>query len=267
MEKQTLGERGDLLPHGVPAGGEHARNFAFKPWRTSDEKEVCAVRDRNRAMTPASFASEAMAHFLTEYAGVDFSKLSKAERRLQLARAYGGDVFYAWIQLRRQAVGDDFSLQLECRMCRTEFTYVVDLSTMEANVAADGEDLRREVELQDGFTWRGEDVRKVTLTPLRWTFYEGLTASLNTGSMKVRALTMAACALNGKDLAAPLPESALDLTKRDLEKLSATLDGENLGPDLAIEEFCPQCGHRVRQSFPWTYDSFFSVKASGPGAP
>lgn len=265
MEKVTLGERGDVLPHGTSAGDSHARSFAFKPWRTSDEKQVCAIRDRQRAITPAAFASEAMAHFLTEFAGVDFSGLTPANRRLQLAQSYAGDVFYTWIQLRRQAMGDDFTIDMECPGCRTEFSYAIDLATLEANVAADQEDLRRMVDLKDGFTYRGEDVRQVTLEPLRWSFYEGLNASLNTGMIKIQAAGRAIRALNGKDLPSPLPESALDLTKRDLEAISAVLNGENLGPDLAVDDFCKQCGHHVRRAFPWTYDSFFSVKPSGPG--
>jgi hypothetical protein len=83
--------------------------------------------------------------------------------------------------------------------------------------------------------------------------------------LKVKAAAEAICAINGKDLPAPLPESALDLTKRDLETLSAAMDGENLGPSLAIDDFCPHCSSRVRQSMPWTYDSFFSERSSGPG--
>lgn len=265
MEKITLAERGNVLSHGLAAGGQHVRGFAFKPWRTKDEKAVCEVRDKNRAITAAAFASEVLAHFLTEWCGVAFGPLKQSERRLHLAQALAGDVLHAWIQLRRQALGDDFEVPLSCRSCRTEFAYEIDLSTMEVNVAADGENLRRKVELRDGFEWRGQDVREVTVQPLRWTVYEGLNASLNTGTLKVRSIASAICELDGQPLLAPLPEHALDLTKWDLESVAATIENENLGPDLAIEDFCPQCGAKVRQSFPWTYDLFFSKTASGGG--
>lgn len=265
MQKTTFGERGDLLSFGIPAGDAHGRTFAFKPWRTADEKAVGAIRDRNRGITPAAFASEAMAHFLTEWGGVDFTKLSIGERRLYLARGYAGDVFQTWIQLRRSAMGDSFDMQLECRSCRTEFVYTADLASLELNVADDGEDLRQQVALLDGFDWRGEDVREVTIAPLRWSLYETQTASINTGMLKVRAAAQAICGINGKPLASPLPESALDLTKRDLEAIASALDADTLGPQLAIEEFCPHCGSRVRQSLSWTYDAFFSGKASGRG--
>lgn len=259
----TFGERGNLLP----SGDQPSRSFAFMPWRTRDEKIVCGVRDKDRAITPAGFAGVVMAHFLTDFAGHNFAGLTMPERRLQIARSYAGDIFSVWFQLRREAMGEDLDIQLACGSCRYEFTLGVDLSTVTVKCAEDGADLRRKVPLRDGFDWKGETATAVTLEPLRWGFYESINASLNTGEIKARAAARAIVEVNGKPLAAPLPESALDdLSKRDFEAITATLDSENLGPDLAVQEYCPKCGSKVLRQIPWMYDSFFSARPSGRGA-
>lgn len=270
--KTTLVDLGYQLAAGVDAGAgqPRERGFAFAPWRSKDERILGSLRDRNRAMTPGVFASEVLGHFLTLWGAQDLRDMSAPQRRLLLSRAYAGDVYTAWFQLRREVLGDDFDMEITC-LCRHAFPYAVDLGTVEVKVVLDGDTLAQPFALRDGVEYRGTTSHVATIKPLRWDVYEGLGPStgMNMGAVKSRFAAGAIVGLSGLDVPGEvhLPADALDLSKRDLEGLAAAIDKMQPGPDLSVDVDCPQCGTRCLRALPWTYDSFFSVRASSPGGP
>jgi hypothetical protein len=271
--KVALQDLGDNLPVGVAVpGAPVGRAVAYKAWRAKDEREIGALRDGNRSMTPGVFASEVLAHFLTCYGGQDVSGLSRPQRRLLLSRSWAGDVYAAWFNLRRMVLGNDFDMEIVC-VCKRAFAYTVDLGTVDTHVVDDGAILTRAVVLQDGLEYQGRLHHVATIKPVRWDVYEAMGAggAANLGEIKLRLAANALVGLDGVtqpgggDLR--IPWDALDLSKRDLETLVATVDQWQPGPDLSVEVGCPYCGHNNRRAIPWTYDSFFSQRASSPGSP
>lgn len=268
--RTTVGALGYSLPVGafLPTG-ERARTFAFKAWRSADELELGKIRDRDRTMSSGVFTARVLAHFLTEWCGQPLASLAGPERLLMLNRAWAGDVYHAWMQLRREALGNDLDMRVTCGTCRAAFDYSVDLGSVEESTIDSADDLRVPHRLRDGVEIGGETRRAMTLEPLRWAIYESLGDSgpgLNIGAVKLGLVRGAAVALEGCNPEVPLPGGTWDdLTKFDLETLTARINDLQPGPTLAIETACPRCGSQVVRSISWTYDGFFSVRASGPG--
>ena len=269
----TLSELGFELPVGTePATGADVRGraFAFKSWRASDERVVGAMRDKDRSMTQGSYVAAVLAHFLTEWGHHDFASMDAKSRRLVLNQSFAADVFAAWMQLRRQVLGDECTIDVACTACRAQFGYDVQLGTVEVRTLPDGTRTASPFSLRDGFEWRGELRKAGILRPVRWAVYESLGkggGSINVGEMKLALLASAVSGLAGVEGALHLPSAALDLTKYDLETLTLQVDETQPGPDLSIEDKCPECGTDFRRTMPWTYDAFFSVRSSSRGAP
>lgn len=267
MRKTTVSALAGRLPVGaVLPSGERCRTYAFKPWRTSDELELGKLRDKNRAMPVGEFASHVLAHFLTEWCGQPVAGLQPHERRLIVSRAWAGDFYAAWFALRQLALGNDLDMRIVCSLCRTGFDYTVDLGSIEAEEVEDGEELRQAFALRDGFEFRGSPRRVLTLEPLRWATYESLGEDgLNTGALKTSLIAGSVVGVDGIDGDVKLSSAQLDLTKYDLESLTARINKRQPGPSLAIETGCPKCNAPITRSLSWVYDSFFSARDSGPG--
>lgn len=275
MIKTTMGERGDLLPVGMSGtpDGPRMRDVSFRNWTARDEKAVGAYRDKDRTLNPAQFATRVLAHFLRRFGPWDFDSMTEPERINAVRTAWGADVFHAWVQLRRRALGDDLAMSLTCGFCKFEIPeYRVDLSTMEVDVLGDDEGLERTVPLRDGFEFRGEVRKAPVLNPIRWSTYEGFKSfgdgALNTGELKAGVILGSIVGVEGLKGALVLPDNAVDeIGKFDLELLVREINAGQPGPDLSIEVPCPKCGSQIRRSVSWVYDSFFSMGGSSRSEP
>lgn len=232
----------------------------------ADEKAIGQIRDRDRGITSGAFASEVLAHFLTDWPGCpDWATMTKVQRRMAISKSFAGDVFYAWIQLRRAAFSEVCTVDLRCGVCRKPSALDVELGTVEVICPDEENPVRRTYNLKHGFTYRSDKVLSVTMDPPRWAVFEKIANTANTGKIKSAVLAGCIVGINGAELASPIPEGSLELTKADLEMLVAATDRDPPGPDLSVEEWCPHCGTLIAQSLPWMYDSFFSQSRSGAG--
>lgn len=269
MEHSTVEELGFTLPIGKEQpDGSRVRDFAFKPWRTSDEKAIGKWRDKNRTASYPQFTAYVLAYFLTRWCGESFADMPIDKRRLVLSTSFASDIFYAWIMLRREALTDDLDVDVSCGTCLTHIPYTLQLGSIEVKTPGDDDALTAPYRLRDGLQWQGKDNRVLTIMPVRWWAYESAKAgAVNMGSLKAQVIAGAIVGLDQVDGEVRLPEEAMDLTKYDLESLSAWINDNQPGPDLAIELACPKCRTTIVKSIPWMYDDFFSIRDSSPSRP
>lgn len=268
MKHTTIEKQGMQVPVGTRmADGSVERGFAFKGWRSKDEREIGAIRDDQRAISAAAFVSEVLALLLTRWCGHSFEGMSRPERRLVLNRAPAADIYHAWVQLRREVLGTKYDLGLTCGMCRGEFVLEVELGSIDLLVVADDDEQHTPYALRDGIEYRSEERKVLTLKPVPWSVYEIATAggSLNTGDIKLAVLAGAVHRVEGVDEPVHLTAAELDLTKYDLEALSSHVDDIQPGPDLSVQVSCPHCATPARHAISWLYDSFFSMGGSSLG--
>lgn len=279
MIKTTVAEQGFLIPVGVEAvhgqAGARGREFAFRPWRGKDERAIGAILDDAKGQPLAMQTSHVLAYFLTQWAGEVLPEdMSHDQRLMRLSQAWAGDVYYAWFQLRRLVLGDEFTMQIKCPVKRLDFPYTVELGSVDVLVYEDKDLLVVPVQLQDGIPWAGKDRKVATLELLRWGAYETLkineTGQFNQGDAKLNLAQGCITGLDGVDAGVRIPDSVMDeISKRDLEAL---IHGfvKQPGPELLMSIPCPHCHGTHNRSVNWAYDSFFSatgVGGSGAGQP
>ena len=269
MIQTTIDKEGLRLPVGVESapGGARDRSFAFRAWSAKEEIAIGDLRDRNRAAGPAEQVTHVLSTILRKWGPHDFEKMSEPEKILALKRSFAADVYFAWVQLRRDVIGNGLDMALACP-CREEFVFEVDLGTLDVDAVADGEDLNRPFQLRDGFEFRGAVRKVLTLSPLRWGTYEeiGVSTGLNPGKIKVLIALGAIVGVDGLAGEIKLPENALDaLSKFDLENLSDEIEVGQPGPFLSFEVACPKCKSKTTRAISWVYDRFFSKASSRSG--
>lgn len=266
MKRITVRELGDKLPVGVEtAPGARSRRLSFRPWRQREEREIGRIKESNPEMTQHAFAARVLAIFLRELGGHDFDSLKEGERLLVIYQAFAADVYHAWIQLRRTALGDSFPVPITCAKptCKKSFVYEVDLGTVDVDVVDDGAELTDAVGLRDGITWQGKTRKIVTFGQIRWGAYERI-GSANEGEIKAAVIAGGIVGLDGVSGPVQVTPDLLDdeLTKHDFEVLSRAISEGQAGPSFMIEPECPKCGTVNRRAIPWIYNDFFSLGAS-----
>jgi len=261
MRNTTVSELGQSLPIGKEApGGERLRDFAFKPWRTTEEKAIGKWRDENPSASHGQFVAYVLSYFLTRWCGESFEDVPIDKRRLAMSTSYACDVLYAWIALRRFAMEDNLDMELSCGRCRNVVPYTISLGTIDTKIPDDDDPLTEAFQVRDGLVWQGKDSRILTLKPVQWWVYE--TGSGNMGDLKANVIAGSIAGLDKVEGEVRIPGEVLDLSKYDLEALTAKINDWEPGPDLSVEVNCPKCDFRIIQSIPWMFDHFFSLTAS-----
>lgn len=267
MTHTTISARGSLLPVGIEsiAGGERERTYAFRRWNMQVEMDIGKARDRHRSLSPGALVTEILARLLVKWGPHDFERMPIPERILALKRAYGADVYHAWLDLRREVMGNDATLSMTC-VCKHEFGYDVDLGTVEEAVVEDDEVMARPHLLRDGIDYRGAIRKALTLEPTRWMVLEAVTDDgLNIGAIKARFICGTVTAL-GDEQVVLVPEMLKDMSKYDMEHLFTAIGEHSPGPDLSLSVECPRCRTVLKRALDWTYDAFFSAGSSRSGS-
>lgn len=261
----TMDEWGKKLPIGIPtAEGRLNKNFTTRPWKTKDERALGKLK--KPSMTLGRYVGTVIAHMCDSIGDTNLSAIKKPEERLvHIQRMFMGDVFYVYCWLRHESMGDRIKLNFTCPTCAKKLPYVGDLMTTQVAVVDDLEALRWKYELQDPVEIRGKQVEKLQMSSPRWTAVDTASGSRDEANAKVTAIRSSIIAFNDEQDAVALGEAELDeLSKRDLEALSAAIDDRFMGPNMALEgkctpEMCPMGGgYDFRVPIDWSYDNFFS---------
>ena len=210
----------------------------------------------------AQYVGMVLGTMCTRLGSHDFesAELKMEQKRLAIGQMFVGDVFYAYVWLRIQALGAELVLNLTCPQCNKKIeNFVADLDSVEVEVADTLDDACWDYELKNPLTIRGETVSHLVLGPARWNAIE-LVKGGGRGVAKPLIIKAAIQSLGTKEdnKRIALTETELDeLTKRDIEAMVSQIDNRSIGPSMAIEGTCKACARDFRLPIDWGYDSFF----------
>jgi hypothetical protein len=258
---KTLSELGPNLPIGVPGSdGALSKSFSLRELKTRDERELAKLR--KGSMSSAQYVGVVMSHMLTSFGPHVFGpEDTLAQRHLVVNRAFMGDIFYAYLYLRREVFGADFPISVRCLVCENRFGYVANLDTVEVRCVEHLDDLAWEYELRRPLEIRRTDIKKFRMLATRWASMESdEVATSATG--KVVVIRGAITGINDDPAIVELADSELDdMSKLDLEHLVNRVNDGFVGPRMAVADKCPKCETPFLHSINWQYDDFFSVSS------
>jgi hypothetical protein len=263
--KTTLKELGPNLPMGVIApDGSVTKSIEIRPWRMKEEKELGLMRDSNRSENIARWVTRVLSSMCTRLGSLDLADMKMNERIIHIGQLPMGDILYAYMWLRYKSLGNVVPMDINCSACRKEFTISADLETLEVITCDNLDNSLWEYQLRDPFEIRGHKVTGFQMAPARWNAMENQTGggTLDTGAAKSSVITGSIYRLLNIDEPMVLTENELDeMTKYDLERMTALIDEKHIGPNMAIEGACTRCKRPFKTSIDWTYDSFFGISS------
>lgn len=261
IQTKTLAEQGPQLPIGITdSGGNPVRAIGVREWKMKQEKELGELRDKEKDASMAQYVSMILSSMCTQLGPHDLEKMKPQERRVVISQMFMADVFYAYTYLRTMAVGSNFHLKIpRCPSCKKPMDMTADLGTVEVKVAGSEKDTQWTYKLQKSFTVRGKEVKELTMGAARWSSIESASAngqSLNAGLAKATVIRASLVAVDGQQVV--LAEHEMDdLSKLDMEALTAQIEERAVGPQMIVEENCDKCSYEMKIPIDWSYDSFF----------
>lgn len=263
--KQTIQDRGPVLPLGVPdSGGNYHRDLAIKPWRFKEERELGRLRDEHKDENLAKYIGMVLATMCTRIGPYDFTAMKLVEKRLVISQMFMGDVFYAYVWLRIHSLGADFPINFKPSWSNKEIKINADLNTVEVVSAESYEAACWMYELSNPIDIRSKQVSEFRMAPIRWSALEsleGLAGSIDLAYQKSKLILASVIGCEGIDGDVILTEQELEeMTKLDIEKLTAKLDAQNLGPLMVVDG--KHKGRQFQARIDWGYDSFFAISST-----
>lgn len=265
-----LGDQGPKLPIGHVAGGSLVKDLAVRAWKTRDERELGKLKKEGMGM--GQYVSLVVAYMCSKFGGHDWSaitgdskEVARAldERRIHLGRFTMGDVFYAYMYLRRDVLGNELKMNVKCPQCAHAWVFVGDLDTVEVVTVDAPEALRWTYKLHTPIQLRQKQVTHFQMGAPLWTVVESAGGSPNNEVVpKIAALRGSITALNDDAEPVILTDMELDeLSKRDFETLMSMIDKNFVGPKMAVDGECPKCEAKFFAPINWKYDDFFAISS------
>lgn len=263
--KKTMKELGPNLPMGFRnSSGDYIKNLSSKTWTMKTEKEIGKLRDKIKGENIARYITMILSEMCRTIGPHNFAEKDLAEKNIIIGQMLSGDVFYAYMWLRKEAMGSDLKLKIKCANCGDEFELYADLDTIETNCVKDLSDLQFEYELRNPIEIRSKSVKKFLLGPMIWSTYEMMNrVSLkNIGMAKEGIILGSIKKCDGLDGDIVLLESEIDeLSKYDVENIIQLISDYSIGPDMSIEGVCEKCGSEFTHGIDWSYDNFFGISS------
>lgn len=259
-----LKDLGPNLPLGILDSGSYVKDIAVRPWRMAEERELGRLRDANKDANVASFVSMVLSVMCTRLGCHDFEGMKSEQRRVLISQMFMGDVFYAYVWLRVQTMGNHLDLNLACAACGRKFPFQADLNTVEVETAETEDAASWSYTLRVPFKIRDQTASVIRMGPARWNALEMMDrhGGMNPGMAKAGIIRGCFRGLADDDKPMLIGDSELDeMSKWDLEKLTTEIDDYSIGPNMAVEGNCPHCRSPFRSPMDWTYDSFFGVSS------
>lgn len=260
MKPTTLGKLGAEMPVGI-LGSDRKLNKSFKlrPFRLKEEKELAAMKEKG-GMNLGKYVSHVLAVMCDEIGGEKLGELKLEQRLLKISGMWMCDVLYIYTYLRVEALGDSLKANIPCNRCKEPFPFTADLQTLDVRTVDDPKELLQNVELRNGFPYQGQDRKKITLQPVRWSVFESRSTK-DLGALQASVIQSSICGIDGvpDEQFSPVPDKALDeLSKRDMVSIEKAINDRTPGPLMAISAECPTCSSKWTMPIDWGYDSFFS---------
>lgn len=261
-EKQknpTLKELGPSLPLGIPDGaGKLHKDIAWKPWRMTEEREL-SEKVGDKSLNMGQHVAYVLATMCTRLGPHDFNAMEFVNRLLVVSQMSMGDVFYAYMWLRVQAIGPDLVLNL--KLPKGEARFTADLTSTEIVTAETQEQACFTYDLTTPIAIRGKPVQQFKLGPIKWGSTENVKQNDYANKALLKSLTLRS-AIIGADSFEQLTLTDADLnelTKRDFEAMHSLMDARNIGPVMIVEDTYD--GQPFKVGIDWRYDNFFAVSS------
>lgn len=260
---KLLKDLGPQLPVGFLDGRSLSKEMDHKPWKLKQERELGELREKHRDANVAQYVSMVLGTMYKQLGSLGLHDMSLSDKRGKIGRMFMGDVFYAYLWLRTQAMGNVFEAKVTCPHCSYKFLLPADLNTVEVTCADEVDAVQWQYKLLDPFDVQGQRITYFEMGPAKWRTLEGaeIASGLNTGAAK--ALIIRGSIWKTPEMTkGALGDADLDeLSKRDLEAITKGIDDHGIGPDMSIEERCPRCRADFKIAIDWGYDSFFGASS------
>lgn len=262
--KTTIAELGPNLPVGYLVGGSLVKDLKDRVWRTKDERELAKMRKKNQSM--ASYLTMVIGQMFSKFGPHQFAVDQKpAEKQVVIGQAYMGDVFYAYMYLRQQVIGNELVMNITCPTpdCGS-FKFTGDLGSTEVNKVDDPEALLWEHKLLRPIELRGKEITKFRLSTPLW---HSLVSSskddnFNETLGKIMVVQSSIIGLNDEPGMIALTDAEMDeVGKKDLEAIAHRANDEFIGPKMGVEGKCPKCEREFNAPIDWSYDRFFTTSS------
>lgn len=268
MKNVTVAELGNKLP--VKSKEGNRPSFVFKPWKMLEEKAIGGFKQKHQHL--GRFVREVFDYMLVEYGGKEWKTIEKNQRTLLLSGQPWANIFYMWVYLRIDALGEDMKMSpFNCPACGNPINnFIADLNSMEVRIHGEKENEEDEDDPWEGYykLKKPFDFGEIKVTGLKfgftpWRAMESIKKhDKNEGSIKdamLRASLIGATSEETGDEVLALDRIKVleNLSKRDIQGYYSALDLFNGGPRLAIEHKCDACGNEHEAALNWTYDYFF----------
>jgi hypothetical protein len=259
--KTTLAEWKSRLPIGSVNGDKLDQTLSLLPYKGKQERELAKLR--RGFTTGGAYANAVLKLLVSRFGEHDFSELSDKEKELVLHDAHLADVLYAYLYVRREAVGNEMDFFYDCPKCKAkQVRTVADLDTLGVNVVEKLDVLDWELRLRDGIPIFGE-VRKVfRMGATKWGPYVKETATRKADDVLRSVLLLQATLTEVPGLEAPpvITDSDADETSYyDLQLIETQIGLHTPGAEFALETECPRCGVTILHPVEWNSANFFSI--------
>jgi len=269
----TLKELGPQLPLGVLGpDGSQVRDIELKTWNFKAERKLSRTMENVEGTAdPATYVTYVLSELCPSLGMIGHSsneakKVTPGMVRTMVESMYMGDVWYAYVWLRREAVGNEMTLTPLCKTCRKEFSFVANLDTIEVRVGDQVEDFYWEYKMKRPFSVRGKEVETITMGPPRWSVCQKMIENPTDASVAFETTKAGIYYLNGDhSRRAVVLDSDLDeMHKVDITGIASASNGKHLGANMLLEiskeEHTCSAGHRndYTMAIDWSYQSFFA---------
>lgn len=263
---RILSEVGPQLPIGLaPKGGTPDKALEVKRFSLKEERALGSLREANKTANLPTYVAMILGEMCARLGPHVLGPMDPVARRVAIGQMAMGDVFYAYVWLRVQAMGEQLKLNIKCPHCNHEQPFVGDLRTMEVVTLERPDDGRWTYKLKAPMQIRGKDVTGFQCDLIKWTAVQGADATgANVGAAKAAMIRGAISGLitaDGKVENQQLADGELDeMSKRDVEAMTRLIDLNSTGPVMSVEDICKQarCRKDIKVSIDWGYDSFFA---------
>lgn len=274
IKQISLSELGAKLPIGMQSGDAVFRDFTVKPWRMLEEKALAKAKKDTPGMNMGTYVSTIVSYMCPQlgshtHAPKDASLKELAERRIHISNMHMADIWYVYVYIRREALGDELILKLKCPRCKEPFDWTGSLGSINVKVPEALEDAMFPYVLKRPVQIRGKNVESFVCGPSSWDVIEQVSMNPDEGVAKETTIRASVYRLNDETERTYLSIGDLDqLTKRDVEGLADAINTKHVGPSMAIDldgDYpCPKCSYAEKRPVPinWNYDDFFGVSSS-----
>lgn len=260
---KTLVENGASLPIGIPdRSGAINRSIEVRPWRMKEERELGAIIERLKGSRVSQYVPSVLSVMCTRLGPHDLSAMKEVERQIIISQMWMADVFFAYMWLRVQTMGETVGMDLHCPACMAEIPFVADLNTMAVRSVEKAEDAQWWYDVRKPFQARNKEAKRLLIGPPRWATLENMSdqTGKNPGELKAAMINGSVIQIEGIEGQLVLAHNEMDeMHKVDFEQLATMIDVNAVGADLSVEASCKKCKQDFRASIDWTGEGFFGA--------